>query len=271
MSALKFNRIVSSRHRVEYISFSPQGHILAACFGDWSVRLYSSPTVVLIACFKVHTGNVWCLSFASNGLSLSSCSSDGRVIIYCTETLRVCKILSHHDDHTVWYCKYMPHSSDLIVTASEDCTIKIVSTLTGSICSTISLQPTCPIESLDIINCEPSLMCTARRDGTVSLWSSITSKRPKCFKVYHSDDQQPVKTCQFISTSDSCQFIVFSSPSDYHSIFVYRVADILAESDDLTYYMKLEGHCNIVWRFSAITIQHNKSLLMSCSGDRTVR
>ena len=92
-SALRIAKVVTSRYQVERCAFSPDGNLLAACFSDYSIRVFSvnkaventesdhahspgKPSAVLKCRFMEHQPNVWCIDFSSDSSLLCSCSSD---------------------------------------------------------------------------------------------------------------------------------------------------------------------------------------------------
>ena len=297
-SELEFTRIVSSRHQIESLAFSLNSDLLAACFSDGSVRLYnveltedqkggaSHPCAAQIAHFKEHTSNVWCVCFSSDGTYLSSCSSDTYTIVYSLSTLSVHKILTHHQD-TVWCCKFSKLSgSDLLATSSSDCTVKLVSAITGLVHHTLT---DLEVECLDFSE-DGKMLCTASKDGRVCLWTNI-SLSPICHLVF--DGTQSVRLCRLL-LSDNINYLLFSSTTD-HSVFIFDLTQLLTDKnneklmlvehkeDDInsggaisSYMLKflkyhLKGHCNIVWACCIAKSIADIDLLITCSGDRTAR
>lgn len=271
----KLTRMVSSRRQIESLAFSSSGDYLAACFSDGSVRLYSvehkedSTTIMTETfTFKEHSSNVWCVSFSLDGNFLSSSSSDHRVIIYSLKPFSVYKVFSYHSG-TVWCCKFCKLSAmqsiQLLATASEDCTVQIVSIDSGDVyCKLPEFEG--PVECLDY-NENGEILSTASRDGKICLWTNLASPVPLCHVVY--SELGAVKLCQFINSYD--ETILVSSQSD-HSVLVFDVVHSQNDgrmtnmSSCLKY--QLEGHCNIVW--GCCTVDPS-NVLATCSGDRTVR
>ena len=266
MEDLVFTRIVSSRHRVEFLAFSSCKRwqtLLGACLGDYSVRLYDCSKIneaAMIACFTEHTSNVWGLSFSCDGSLLASCSSDKQVIVYSIDDLSVLKILTLHNN-TVWSCKFL-HQENLLASVSEDCTVKISSITAGNVCDTFNFD--LPLESLDVNN-ESQLMCvSACRNSKVWI---IPLPKNEPIEVYSS--KEAVHAVQFIRDNRGTEYLVIASQS--HAILVYIVADIMGRvCDTAPAAFRLEGHCNIIWRFCSIKCE-SKTTLVSASGDKTVR
>lgn len=267
MEDLRFRRIVSSRHRVEFLAFSSSkrwGTLLGGCFGDYSVRLYDcsgNDEAALLACFTEHTSNVWGLCFSSDGSLLASCSSDKQLIVYSVDQVSVLKVLTLHSG-TVWSCKFLL-SQNLLASASEDCTVKITSVDTGDVSRTVSFS--LPLESLDISN-ESGLMCiSASRYGKV--WILTPSQESKPIEVYSSE--VGVQAVQFIRANKDTEYLVVSTQS--HAILVFSMADVLVTAScNSPPAFVLEGHCNIIWRFCSISNEYSTTLI-SASGDKTVR
>ena len=266
MEDLKFRRIVSSRHRVEFLAFSSSKRwktLLGACLGDYSVRLYDcsgNEEAVLLACFTEHTSNVWGLCFSCDGSLLASCSSDKQLIVYSVDQVSVLKVLTLHSG-TVWSCKFLS-SQNLLASASEDCTVKITSVNTGDVSRTVSFN--LPLESLDVSN-ESGLMCvSASRYGRI--WMITSSQESKPIEVYSSEES--VHAVQFIRDNKDTEYLVVSTQS--HTILVFLVPDVLVNVCSSPPAFVLEGHCNIIWRFCTIS-NETSTTLISASGDKTVR
>ena len=288
----KFTRIVSSRYQIECCAFSPSGDILAACFSNGSVRFYrislsecGSMNAELAHHFNEHTSNAWCISFSGDGLLLSSCSSDYRVIIYSVSTFSVKHVLEIHSD-IVWCCKFNSSSRHppILATGSSDCSVKVTDPVSGKVMHTLTGFKS-GVESLSFDNSGENL-CTAFMDGSIIVWMDIhnSSSLPVGLLVH----SEIVRLCRFISL-DSNKFILISS-SHYHSLTLLDIRESMSllHSEEIPLenvivrdvkssvkrVQQFDGHCNFVWSVCCLeskSLSKTKAVLVSCSSDKTIR
>ncbi len=284
---LSCTKIVSSRSQVECCKFSPTGDILAACFSDGSVRLYSvsvdgdsSVKAELKHSFREHQSNVWCISFSSDGHYLSSCSSDHNTIIYSLSTLSVLHILKYHLD-TVWCCHFS--TQGMIATGSKDCTVKICNQETGNLLHTLTKFKSSVIDLS--FNGNGDKLCTASNDGGIVLWLNLHQTAYPT-ELYITSDVS--RFCKFIDFS-SDNYIMCLSTHD-HCVNILDIKEGVGRHSkellptnsstsgnclDITSQVKciqqFSGHCNIVWSICCLGKDYQTAVLVTCSGDRTIR
>lgn len=318
-----FTKIVSSRFQVERCRFSPDGKLLAACFGDYSVRVFKiieakennaaspSPSALEIApgcSFRQHQSNVWCIDFSQDGSLLCSCSSDKTVKVWDLHTHQLKATFGMHLD-TVWCCSFAKRNKyTAIASGSGDRTVKIWNFESGEVLHTLTGYLDA-VESLDFSS-DGQYICTGSRDGTIKLWTDLwsTGNDPACLLLHATD--VCIRFCTFSNHSDllaaggsdnailvwstkkdglqsdleksrkkSCHQIVH--PMDVESLQSCSkdgVSAATTESSSVGVAPKLRllGHRNIVWNCSFVKIlkestNHSEELLISCSGDRTLR
>lgn len=285
-------KLVSSRSQIECCKFSPSGNLLAACFSDGSVRLYTiticSATEVraeLKHHFKEHLSNVWSISFSNDGKHLASTSSDCSVIVYLITNLTVQRIYSDHCD-TVWCCAFSRLS--LLATGSKDCTVKLYDQESGEMVNNISNFNSTVLDLS--FNDAGDKLCTVTSNGEVIVWVNIphhANGAPPTGLLIHSDTA--VNICKFIT---SCNSLIACTTHPNHDVIIFDVSKCIAEdltqdtsniTEDYNYRdvrsfadisKRLSGHCNIVWSFCFLHDPRNEmqaKMLISCSGDRTIR
>ena len=290
--AKQFTRIVSSRYQVEGCAFSPSGDLLAACFSDGSVRLYNIEvphnglelSASVKHCFREHQSNVWSVSFSPDGEILSSCSSDKSVVIYSVHSLSVINVLKIHSG-VVWCCRFSVLS--VLATCSNDCTVKIINPRIGEVIHCFA-NFKARVESLDFSK-EGTMLCTAAQDGQIRVWTNISKGScPVNFLVL--SDKQTVRLCRFVLIEEQ-EFILYSSNDhSVRSLDISRIfhtqnngtvlnSDVSSDCDadgyiDMTSVVtemhNFRGHYNIVWETVCVK-KDTSRLLITCSGDRTIR
>src|SRR5439155_26100775 len=73
---------------MNFVSFSPDGQLLASGSSDHSIKLWSTATHQIIAAFTNHTAAVNALAFSPNGKWLASGSDDHSLRIWDVISLR---------------------------------------------------------------------------------------------------------------------------------------------------------------------------------------
>lgn len=293
---LCFWTAVSSRYHVECCTFSPKENLLAACFSNGSVRLYrlyhndhhaeggaglqesckneQEFRISVERCFKDHRSNAWFVTFSSDGELLATCSSDRSVRIYSMTSLSLIRLFCYHTD-TVWSCCFSRGSNrDLIATGSSDATVKIFSAYTGEILHNLT-------EFEDAVECvdfsqDGSRLCTACRDGRVLVWVGVGRGEHSASFLLHTDNKQWSRLCRF---SPFATNVLVTSTSSHHLLVwdvehmphcATDVQQTACQHDLLQPKRRLTGHCNVIWGYSFV-INDGQTILVSCSGDKTVR
>ena len=189
MERLPCTRIISSRYHVESCNFSPDGKLLAACFGDFTVRLLrigdnssscddhahsTSIHIDLYWVIKEHKSNVWCARFSPDGLLLCTCSSDKTAKIWNVNSLILERNFDFHTD-TVWSCCFAPANSSpriLVATGSSDKRVKVWDTENGEVLHDLGGYGDA-VDCLDFSS-NGELLCTSCRDGVVKIWTNLS-------------------------------------------------------------------------------------------------
>ena len=234
METLPCTRIVSSRYHVESCSFSPDGNLLAVCFGDYSVRVlriaerkrenssdHAHPSSILIELewmIKEHKESVWCARFSPDGRFLCTCSSDKTAKIWDLKSRSLARNFDAHLD-TVWCCCYTlapaftsAPKCHVVATGSSDKTVKIWSTEGGEVLLDLDEYGDA-VDSLEFSsNC--ALLCTSCRDGVVKIWTNLLiSERLKLSSSNNSTSNfcKPVCLALTYVNRSASRFCMFSN------------------------------------------------------------
>ena len=215
-STLRFAKVATSRYQVERCTFSPDGNLLAACFSDYSVRVFNvkrprataeentesdhahspgRPYAALKCRLLEHQSNVWCIDFSPDSLSLCSCSSDMTVKVWDVQAERLKLNFVLHSS-TVWCCSFVPHriNPPMIASGSGDQTVKLWNCENGKVVRNLTGYLNA-VECLSFSHSGSSL-CTGARDGTIKIWSNLFSScDPTCLLLYTANTW--VRFCTF--------------------------------------------------------------------------
>ena len=323
-SALRIAKVVTSRYQVERCTFSPDGNLLAACFSDYSIRVFSvnkavenaesdhahslgKPSAVLKCRFMEHQSSVWCIDFSSDSSLLCSCSSDMTVKVWDVQAEELKLNFVLHSS-TVWCCSFVPCRTNrtMIASGSGDQTVKLWNCDNGEVVHNL-------MGHLDAVEClsftrSGSHLCTGARDGTIKIWSNLfLPSSPVCLLLLYSTDVW-VRFCTFSWFGKD----LLATGGPDNSILLWDLQDIIkqefsppvvntnsvstldhklvtkgcclqsdcgsvtnTEAGSLANMPKLwlKGHLNTVWNCVFGYIQNHKHdmVLISCSGDRTLR
>ena len=210
METLPCTCVVSSRYHVESCNFSPNGKLLAACFGDFTVRLlrigeqrpilrddHAHPNTDSIYVdsywvIKEHKSSVWCARFSPNSLLLCTCSSDKTAKIWNVNSQTLERSFDLHTD-TVWSCCFTPANSStksLIATGSSDQTVKVWNTVSGKVVHDLGGYG----DAIDFLDFSSSgeILCTSCRNGVVKIWTNLSFARTeKVFSECNTDSSVP--------------------------------------------------------------------------------
>ena len=293
---LSFTRVVSSRYQVESCAFSPDGVFLATCLSDGSARLYTvkqqtdagrevggadpaapKAQLKLDRIFRQHRSNVWCVAFSKDSKLLCSCSSDKTVMLYSVTNLSLQTIFCCFHTDTIWCCCFSEiQNSTVIASGSSDCTVAIYKAATGQ-----NLHRLTGFQgAVDMLSfsADGERLCTGSRDYKVRVWFNLSpGMQPSCLVL--SNEEQPVRVCRF--SPHNVNVLITSAGMD-HSLHMWELwSHSEAPSNDeellealssspLQPVTTFSGHCNIVWDCCFFS-QRQKPMLVTCSGDRTVR
>lgn len=310
-------KALSLKHRVERCVYSRDGKHIAACMGDFSLRVYevddcacdykspahaappgspaqnSSCTLQNLCILKGHSSNVWDINFSQDTHLLCSASSDKTVRVWHLANQKTLFTFAQHSN-IVWCCSFVPYHPHLVASGSSDKTVKIWNYSTGEVIHDLHLYGDA-VETLSFSR-DGTKFCTGSRDGKVVLWSDICSEPDKFLVLYETDEW-----IRFVSFSESDNDLLITTGSS-NTVLVWDLKDVtftgsvaspvkplhslsetvhFAETTDtpmegLKPRMELQGHLNTVWGSCFAVINHSHSennlkLVISCSGDRSLR
>lgn len=235
MERLPCTRVISSRYHIESCCFSPNGNLLAACFGDYSVRLMRiveqktttqnsgdhahPPSAIHLDMewvIREHRDNVWCVLFSPNGRFLCTCSSDNTAKVWDVRSHALVRCFCAHSD-TVWSCCFHPATpeSKVIATGSSDKTVKIWNLESGEVLHDLGGYDDA-IDSVDFSS-SGELLCTSCRNGVVKIWMNLsTTKRlvgTSGSKLECSIPESPQPCCMALTAVNriASRFCIFSN------------------------------------------------------------
>ncbi|MEG3988687.1 CHAT domain-containing protein [Microcoleus sp. S28C3] len=169
------NTLGSHTGKVNAVSFSPNGKLLATASDDRTVRLWDASTGKQIQILTGHTDVVNAVSFSPNSKLLATASNDKTVKVWDTSTGKQLKTLSRHRD-SVYLVSFSPNGK-LLAAGSNDNTVKLWDTSTGKQIQTIRAHK----NGVNDLSFSPNskLLATAGGDKTVKLWDTFTGKQIK--------------------------------------------------------------------------------------------
>ena len=207
-------KALSLRHRVEKCVYSTDGTRLAACLGDFSVKIYdvvdcacdnewsthadkvssspapiSSPTLRSLCSLKGHSSNVWSIHFSQDSHLLCSSSSDKTVKVWNLSTHESFFTFTQHSD-IVWCCSFVPCHTNLVASGSSDKTAKIWDYTTGTVLYDLKQSYSEAVETLSFSR-DGTQLCTGSRDGRIVLWKKMFPKvaeAPDKLVLYQAND-----------------------------------------------------------------------------------
>ena len=248
-------KIISSRHHVERCCFSRDGKRLAACFGDYSLRVFSIETAhahaqrdtspsprpscssspeesVVAEGFSVsldyrltgHASNVWCADFSPDGSRLCSGSSDKTARVWALDKPAYTRLCFGGHDATVWCCSF-DRAGELIASGSSDDTAKIWDSSTGQLVHSLAGFRGA-VESLDW-SADGDALCTGSRDGLVRLWRGVREKDGvPTFVVVHATDVW-IRLCRFSTNPGQTDLFVTSDSNNGVAVWSLQDLDVL--------------------------------------------
>ena len=116
--------------RVNELSFSPNGALLASAADDNTVRLWNTETGDEVAVLKGHTGSVTGVAYSPDGNKLVSSSRDGTIKLWDAQAHEETATLTGHQG-TVYGVAFSPNGS-CVASAGYDNTVKLWDVETGN-------------------------------------------------------------------------------------------------------------------------------------------
>lgn len=175
----ELNRLESHSQRVNTVSYSPNGKLIATASNDRTIKIWSR-TGLLLSTLTGHQDRVIALEFAPNGKLLASASADKTIRLWHIEENEV-TLLRQMRGHQDWVTSvaFSP-KSDIIASSSRDGNIKIWQ-LDGTNIDTLSahqgwvndvtFSPDPVKQSAKNLTPSAYLLASSGEDGTIKLWS----------------------------------------------------------------------------------------------------
>jgi WD40 repeat protein len=115
---LEWTQLKGHSGKVNGVSFSKDGALLASASSDHTIRIWDTNTWKQVDILRGHTGSVNSAEFSADGQRLVSASADGTVIVWNRRTAAPLKVLAGHHASVV-QAKFL-NDPEWIVSAADD-------------------------------------------------------------------------------------------------------------------------------------------------------
>ena len=147
-------------------TFSPNGALfLVGC--DASLRLYNSTPHQLQHTLSGHAGCVMSCSFAPDGNTILSGSSDSAMKLWSTATGQLLRKFDGHFD-SLYSCAFSP-SGQTIISASHDMTLMLWTAATGQLQRIVDAHSSLAVSTC--VSRDGKFLLSGYNDGTAKMWS----------------------------------------------------------------------------------------------------
>ena len=233
---------------VRYVTFDPQGKILASASDDHTVKLWDVLTGKQINTFAGHQNKVTSIDFDPTGRILASGSDDENVILWDVANCNQLRTLMGHNNW-VLSVSFSP-IEHILASGGRDQTIKLWNSNSGELITTLSGHSDW-VRSVKF-NCEGRLLASGSSDYTIKLWDTTQGTYLRSLEGHEHN----VRSIAFDPTG-----LMLASGSRDKNIMIWEV-------DSGKLLRILEGHSKQV---DAIAFSGDGRLLASKSGDGTIR
>ena len=158
------NRLLGHTCWVSFVTFSPDGEIIATASSDRTVKLWKRDGT-LIRTVAGHGGAVNCVSFSPDGQTIVTASSDKTIKLWSRDGLLLRTLTGHSQG--VNGALFSPDGQTLL-SASDDCTIKLWSKQ-GQLLRTFFAPRTKGVSSVSF-SPNGQAIASAADGGTIQLW-----------------------------------------------------------------------------------------------------
>ena len=258
----------------------------------------SSPSLRLFCTLKGHSSNVWSVDFSADSHLLCSGSSDKTVCVWQLAEQKNVFTFTQHSD-TVWCCSFMPCCSSLVASGSSDRTVKIWNHVTGELLRNLDTYSGA-VESLSFSK-NGTKLCTGSRDCRVVLWTNVSPEanvNPENLVLHEGDEWirfvefSKHDENQLLTSGSSNSVLVWDLSEISSAVTVQQTPDITPKNVKTVRFadgvgsgqlptaskvlfphprLELTGHLNTVWDACFASVNSDLNLIITCSGDRSLR
>ncbi|MEC4814558.1 MAG: AAA-like domain-containing protein [Scytonema sp. PMC 1069.18] len=177
----EFNRLEGHSDRVQNVSFSPDGKILASASADNTVKLWNVKDGILLRSLEGHTSDVWSISFSPNGEILASTGNDGTVRLWNVKDYTQIKIIKGYNK-SLSSVNFSPNGKTLAVGALDG-RVGIFNVDDGNLIQIIDGHS----EPVVSVNFSPdgTMIASSSLDGTLKLWNVSDGSLVRTLKGHH--------------------------------------------------------------------------------------
>ncbi|KAJ4749481.1 WD repeat-containing protein 5 [Rhynchospora pubera] len=264
-------RTVTAHSRaVSCVKFSPpDGRLLASASLDKTIAVLCSSTLATLATLRGHSEGISDIAFSSDASYLASASDDATVRLWVLKNLpnsnpnsnsnssdeigdRCVRTLRGHTSYV--FCVNFNAQSNLLVSGSFDCTIRMWDVVTGRSVRCIKAHDA-PVTALHFVR-DASMIVSASHDGSCKVWDAATGS---CLKALIEPGKGPAVS--FAKFSPNGKFVLVATFDD-----TLRLCN-LANGKSLKVYT---GHVNRVYCITSTFSVTNGKYIVSGSEDKCV-
>ncbi|MGB3189184.1 MAG: CHAT domain-containing protein [Limnoraphis sp.] len=244
------NTLSGHAKKIQGVSFSPDGKLLATSSADSTVKLWDTTTGKEIKTLRGHTDLVYSVSFSPNGEWLATGSRDNTVKLWDVSTGKVIKTLTEHTNE-VYTISFSPDGK-LLASGSVDKTVKLWNITTGK-------AKTLPGHTGLVVavgfSPDSKLLASGSGDNTIKLWDTSTGELIKTLE----GSQGHKDLVWSVSFSPNGQLLASCSHDKTVKLWNITTGQVL---------QTFNKHTKPVYN---VSFSHNGQLLASGSGDKTVK
>lgn len=170
VSLKEIHLLVGHSKRVESVTFSRDGNLLASGSRDGTVKLWDADTGAERRTFTGHWGRLYSVDFNRDGRLLASGGRDGTVRIWDVDSGEEKHVLEGHTDRVTSVVFYP--TSNTVVSASDDNTIRLWDADTGDHLRTVHAHAHRIIDLA--ISPDGKMLASSSIDSSVRLWDAVT-------------------------------------------------------------------------------------------------